>query len=244
MGGKTALAASKQKTDGAKSVDRTSGASSEPTLTLAETVASRIREKVVSGKLTPGSHLSELTLSEEMQVSRNTLREVFRLLTQEGLLRYEANRGVFVSTPSMSTIIDIYRIRRFIECPALANAHPRHPGAKNMRAAVEAAHQCQEAGDWLGVGSADIAFHAAIIELADSPRLSGFYAQIALELRLVFGLLQDPEFLHSPFIDQNRSIVTQLESGKAADAADTLEAYLVQAERFILGAYARVSSSR
>ncbi len=215
---------------------------SEPVQTLAETVAARIREQVISGRLTPGSHLSEQTLSEELQVSRNTLREVFRMLTKEGLLRYEANRGVFVSTPSMSTIIDIYRVRRFIECPALAHAHPRHPGVSRMRAAVEEARRCREAKDWLGVGSADIAFHAAIVELADSPRMSSFYAQIALELRLVFGLLQDPEFLHGPFIDQNFEIVTELEAGRAVAASELLEAYLLRAERFILGAYARVTA--
>jgi len=215
----------------------------EPTLTLAETLAGRIREQVISGRLVPGSHLSEQTLSDELQVSRNTLREVFRLLTKEGLLRYEANRGVFVATPSMSTIVDIYRVRRFIECPALAQAHPRHPAASKMRTAVEAAHDCRDKGDWLGVGTADIAFHAAIVELADSPRLSDFYRQISLELRLVFGLLHDPEFLHAPFIDQNRSIVTQLEAGNPRGASETLEAYLFQAERFILGAYARVSGN-
>lgn len=216
----------------------------EQVQTLAETVAARIREQVISGRLTPGSHLSELTLSEELQVSRNTLREVFRILTKEGLLRYEANRGVFVSTPSMSTIIDIYRVRRFIECPALAQAHPRHPAIRRMREAVEEAGRCRELKDWLGVGSADIAFHAAIVELADSPRLSSFYAQISLELRLVFGLLQDPEFLHGPFIDQNLEIVSALEAGRAAEAAEMLEAYLLRAERFILGAYARIADSR
>lgn len=218
--------------------------SAEPILTLAETLAARIREQVISGQLTPGSHLSELTLSEELQVSRNTLREVFRILTKEGLLRYEANRGVFVSVPNMSTIIDIYKIRRFIECPALAQAHPRHPGAKKMRIAVDTAHQCRKAKDWLAVGSADIAFHAAVVELADSPRLSGFYAQVSLELRLVFGLLQDPEFLHGPFIDQNLAILELLESGNPAQAAEKLEAYLLQAERFILGAYARIAPDR
>jgi DNA-binding GntR family transcriptional regulator len=218
----------------------TAARANEPAQTLAEAVADRIREQVISGKLTPGSHLSELTLSEELQVSRNTLREVFRILTKEGLLRYEANRGVFVSTPSMSTIIDIYRVRRFIECPALAQAHLRHPSVKRMRAAVEDAHLCREAKDWLGVGSADIAFHAAIVELADSPRLSAFYAQISLELRLVFGLLQDPEFLHGPFIDQNVDILAELEAGKAASASAMLEAYLLRAERFILGAYSRI----
>ena len=214
-------------------------AAEDGVLTLAETIAARIREKVVSGTLTPGSHLSEVALCEELQVSRNTLREVFRLLTKEGLLRHEANRGVFVTTPGMSTIVDIYRVRRLIECPALAKAHPRHPSVSKMRAAVEAALVHRENQEWLSVGSADIAFHAAIVELADSARLSAFYAQISLELRLVFGLLRDPEYLHGPYIDQNVAILSQLEKGAASAAAESLEIYLHQAERFILAAYSR-----
>lgn len=223
-----------------KILNETGEAPSASSQTLAETVADRIREQVVSGRLTPGSHLSELALCEEMHVSRNTLREVFRMLTKEGLLRHEANRGVFVATPSMSTIMDIYRVRRMIECPALAQAHPSHPSARKMRAAVEAAHQCRSTRDWLGVGSADIAFHAAVVELADSPRLSAFFFEVSLELRLVFGLLRDPEFLHAPFIDQNLKILTEFEEGKPAKAADTMETYLNQAERFIMSAYGRL----
>jgi DNA-binding GntR family transcriptional regulator len=223
-----------------KILNETGEVPSASSQTLAETVADRIREQVVSGRLTPGSHLSELALSEEMHVSRNTLREVFRMLTKEGLLRHEANRGVFVATPSMSTIMDIYRVRRMIECPALAQAHPSHPSARKMRTAVEAARQCRTTRDWLGVGSADIAFHAAVVELADSPRLSAFFFEVSLELRLVFGLLRDPEFLHAPFIDQNLKILTEFEEGKAAKAADTMETYLNQAERFIMSAYGRL----
>lgn len=231
----------KQQVFGVQKDDRTTTVSATATLTLAESVAASIRERVISGRLTPGSHLSEASLSEELQVSRNTLREVFRILTKEGLLRHEANRGVFVTIPGMPAIVDIYRIRRLIECPALAEAHPNHPGAKKMRAAILEAQRCRDTGDWLGVGSADISFHAAIVELADSPRLSAFYGHVSLELRLVFGLLKDPEFLHGRYIDQNVRITEQLESGDAAAAAITLEAYLNQAERFILGAYARIS---
>jgi DNA-binding GntR family transcriptional regulator len=110
-----------------------------------------------------------------------------------------------------------------------------------MRVAVEDAIRCRDTDDWLGVGSADIAFHAAIVDLADSPRLSSFYAQIALELRLVFGLLPDPEFLHGPFIDENLAIVSRLETGDPAGASEMLEAYLYRAERLILGAYARAT---
>ncbi|MFJ6322885.1 MULTISPECIES: GntR family transcriptional regulator [unclassified Rhizobium] len=221
-------------------------ASIEPTTTAAETgqtvteiTAARIRERVISGTLSPGSHLSEATLCEELQVSRNTLREVFRLLTTEGVLRHEANRGVFVTTPSISTIMDIFHIRRLIECSAVSGAHHRHPSISKMRAAVDAAIKHRDRSEWLDVGSADIAFHAAIVELADSPRLSAFYAQISLELRLVFGLIRDPEYLHAPYVGQNATILAHLEEGATANAAEALEKYLYQAERFILAAYSR-----
>lgn len=211
-------------------------------LTLAESLAGRIRDKVVSGILPPGSHLSEVALCEELGVSRNTLREVFRLLTKEGLLKHEANRGVFVSTPSMSTIVDIYNLRRMIECQALAQADPRHPAVIKMRASVEAAIAHRQSGQWLNAGTDDIAFHAAIVELADSPRLNAFFAQISLELRLVFGLLRDPEYLHARYVDKNQLILNQLEAGQPVEAAQTLRDYLFDAERFILAAYTRIIS--
>ncbi|MCC5763552.1 GntR family transcriptional regulator, partial [Klebsiella pneumoniae] len=92
--------------------------------TLGETVTAEIRRKLVEGELVPGQRLSEAALSESLDISRNTLREAFRVLTQEGLLKHEPNRGVFVAVPDMASIIDIYRVRRFIECQALAQAYP------------------------------------------------------------------------------------------------------------------------
>jgi hypothetical protein len=80
----------------------------------------------------------------DLDVSRNSLREAFRLLAKEGLLRHEPNRGVFVATPSMASIIDIYRIRKIIECQALAKAYPKHPAVARMRGAVESARKASE----------------------------------------------------------------------------------------------------
>ena len=63
------------------------------------------------GGFSPGQHHSEAELSDSLNVSRKTLWEVFRVPTQEGLLRHEPNRGVFVATPDMAAIIDLYRVR-------------------------------------------------------------------------------------------------------------------------------------
>lgn len=206
---------------------------------LTESVAETIRQQLIHGQLRAGQRLSEAALSEQLDISRNTLREVFRILIKEGLLRHEPNRGVSVVVPSMADIIDIYRVRRLIECPALAQAWPRHPAHKRMQAALDKAMRAREAGDWLQVGSANMEFHAGIVALADSQRLSAMFSDIAAELRLAFGLLDDPEYLHAPYIDQNAHLLQLFTDGQTADAAKTLEDYLIHSERMVLAVYAR-----
>ncbi len=149
-------------------------------------------------------------------------------------MRHEANRGVFVAVPNMATIIDIYRVRRMVECGALRQSWPRHAAVAHMREAVEAAKVRREALDWVGVGSANMRFHKAVVDLADSTRLSDFYERIAAELRLGFGLLANPEQLHAPFVELNDNIVKLVEEGRAEDAAREMETYLNLSERTVL----------
>lgn len=207
---------------------------------LAEDMAARLRARVTGGALRPGQRLSEARLAAELEISRNTLREVFRLLTREGILRHEPNRGVFVATPSMASILDIYRVRRLIEVPALAQAWPGHAAVARMRAAVARAASLHPAGDWQGIGSANMEFHSAIVALTDSPRLIGFFTQIVAELRLAFGLLDSPELLHQPYITRNSEILARLEAGDPPGAATLLGDYLNQSERAVLEAFARL----
>lgn len=210
-------------------------------LPLAERLARRIRTLLISGELSPGQRLSEAAFSDRFEVSRNSLREAFRLLTRDGLLRHEANRGVFLTVPTMASIIDIYRVRRMLECGALRQAWHQHPAIKVMREAVVVARRQRELADWIGVGSANMTFHAAIVDLADSARLNEFYERIAAELRLCFGLLNDPEHLHSPFVDMNDAITTLVENDKPHEAAAQMETYLNLAERTMLKALERAS---
>ena len=209
------------------------------TQNLTERIAHEIREKLVNGELAPGQRLSEAALSEALDISRNTLREVFRMLTKEGLLVHEPNKGVSVAVPDMASIIDIYRVRRMIECQALAQAYPMHPARALMHQAVADARHYSEAENWAEVGTANMAFHKAIVALADSERLNEMFSHLLAELRLAFGLLRDPHFLHAPYVGMNLKILQIFEAGRPAEAAQELSAYLVHSERIILAAYAR-----
>jgi len=65
------------------------------------------------------------------------------------------------------------------------------------------------------------------------------FSHILAELRLAFGLLNDPEFLHAPYIESNVKILGLFEAGKLQESATTLNDYLVHSERIVLAVYAR-----
>ena len=205
-----------------------------------ETLASVLREQIIMGVYAPGQKLSEQRLAEELDVSRNTLREAFRVLAEHALVDHVPHRGVSVASPSMADVVDIYRARRLIECGILAEASPLHPGVDGMRAAVDEAGSAVEAGDWSTVGTANMAFHTALVSLADSQRLARSHGHLAAELRLAFLATDDLESLHSPFVGRNGRILRLLTEEGAAAAAAELERYLIASERTVLGAFARM----
>jgi DNA-binding GntR family transcriptional regulator len=210
-----------------------------PTGPLTARIADTLRQKITSGELAPGERLSEHALSVHLGISRNTLREVFRVLTHDGLLQHQANRGVFVAAPSATEVMDLFRVRHLLEPAALAGAYPGHPALMALRLACQDALRARDAGDWRSVGTANMAFHRAVVELADSPRLNQWFARLLAELRLVFGQLHDAQVLHAPFVEMNQHILQLAEAGQFNPAAEALKRYLEQSERVVLAALAR-----
>ncbi|QIK63509.1 GntR family transcriptional regulator [Leucobacter viscericola] len=204
--------------------------------------AAEIRARISRGELAPGERVPEAKLAESLGVSRNTLREAFRALSEEGLITQIPNRGACVAIPNINTIIDIYRVRRLIECQAVAEAMPRHPAIARMRRAVEAALEARDHDDWPSIATSNIEFHRAIFELADSARLNRMYTQLTSELRLAFGLIDDPAYLHAPFLERNERILELLESGATDKASAALRDYLLLAERILLAGYERATA--
>ncbi|MER9965138.1 GntR family transcriptional regulator [Mesorhizobium sp. M0045] len=206
---------------------------------LAETVAARIRGLLIRGEFAPGQKLSEQQVATQFDISRNTLREVFRLLTSQGLLKYIPNRGVFVVAPDEAAVIDIYRVRSVIQKGAVQAAVRGHPAIAQMRLLVEQARKVGSDGDWRQVGTTNMEFHRAMVDLCDSPRLSAWFDLVLAELRLVFGQLEDTPHLHESYIDLNASLVCALEDGDIPAAVSQLETYLRKSEKAVLAALQR-----
>lgn len=202
----------------------------------AERVADVLRGRISEGYFQPGQRLSEESISEALEVSRNTLREAFRLLGHEGLLDHRLNRGVFVRLPSAEDVADLYQVRRVLEGAAVRRA-PAEPALALLKQAVLDAEQAAARDDWQGVGTANIRFHQALVSFNASPRIDETMRQLLAELRLVFHVMENPRAFHEPFVDRNRTLLGLIESGETEQAADYLDDYLDHAERLLIHAY-------
>ncbi|GAA3073937.1 hypothetical protein GCM10020000_68620 [Streptomyces olivoverticillatus] len=136
----------------------------------AQRVAMALRERIEGGELPPGTQLSEEALGRDLEVSRNTLREAFRLLIHESLVEHLLNRGVFVRVPTAADVTDVYRMRTALETAGVrAAATAPAPLRAAVAASVDEGERAAAEGDWRQVGSADLRFHRALAALVEQP---------------------------------------------------------------------------
>ena len=207
-------------------------------------VAAVLRDHITAGRLTPGTRLSEEQLGQALGVSRNTLREAFRLLTHEQLLVHEFNRGVFVRRLDVEDVRDLYRLRHILECGAVRRAAqagggqpPTAAGMEAVQAAVREAEAAAAEGRWVDVGTANMHFHQAIVGLAGSPRTDDAMRRVLAELRLVFHVMAAPRTFHERYLPGNRAIADLLAAGDFEAAERALGGYLDAAQAQLVEAY-------
>lgn len=204
----------------------------------AQRVAEVLRARITEGVLLPGTRLSEELIGSALGVSRNTLREAFRLLMHERLAEHELNRGVFVRVLDTADVVDLYRVRRVLECAAIRNAPACPPVAIDaIEAALVEGEQAAADERWFDVGTANMHFHQAIAGLTQSPRIEEIMRQLLAEIRLVFHVMAAPETFHGPYLVRHREILELIRKGDVVRAEAVMEDYLRTAERQLVDAY-------
>ena len=82
---------------------------------LRELVFESLRGAIINGELRPGERLMEISLAEELGVSRTPVREAIRKLELEGLVLMIPRKGAYVARISMKDIADVFEIRATLE---------------------------------------------------------------------------------------------------------------------------------
>ncbi len=134
----------------------------------------RLRDEHRQRHAEPGSQLSEVELANSFGVSRGPVREALQRLVQEGLLRSEPHRGVFVPVLTDEDVHDVYLARD--GAGVGGRSGPSSPAAstaarvrdRSTSTSIEM-EKAAAAGDWEAVGNFDLEFHVALVDSSRQP---------------------------------------------------------------------------
>jgi DNA-binding GntR family transcriptional regulator len=200
-------------------------------VSVADQVASLLRQRILEGEYRPGTQLQEMPLASSMGVSRNTMREAIRILSLEGLLRRSLHRGAAVSQLSLRDVREIYQLRRMLELPAVLGArNPDSSILNELRIAVEQYELAVRERDWSRAVSHDFHFHSLLIRFHGNKRLEVFYKNMLGELRVGMVLVDRSHDNPGALIPVHRKMVQLLASGKQKQCATALGNHLDDSE--------------
>ncbi|MCJ7533543.1 MAG: GntR family transcriptional regulator [Anaerolineales bacterium] len=157
---------------------------------LAERVADLLRESIVNGQISTGTHLIEAEIAKQLNVSRGPLREAFRILETEGLLESHPGRGTYVSQPSERYIYEAYSLRSLLEEEAfkLAIKKRTEEDLNRLENALEELFIAAKSGDERKVLDLDISFHRQIWEIADHRLIQASLEEIITRLKMYIAV--------------------------------------------------------
>jgi GntR family transcriptional repressor for pyruvate dehydrogenase complex len=160
-------------------------------LSLKEQTKQELRRLIDAGALRPGDRLpSERELSEQLHVSRGTVREAVQFLRALGLVEIRHGSGTFVSDASgdeqalqanwrawtarhSQRVHELLEVRKGIETLAteLASLRQGAGGVAEMEQGLARMEAAAAAGDVTALVQADLQFHHGVAEAAENRAL-------------------------------------------------------------------------
>ena len=159
-----------------------------PKPTLADDVAERVRNAILSGQLAPEARLSEAMLGELMGVSRGPVREALARLEREGLIVVGRTGRASVARLSREDLDEVFSLRRTLERLAVEYACKRatpqdlealQAVVDTMAATIEQGITEKEAAEL------DLRFHDVIYQASRHQRLINTWATLRPQVYVI-----------------------------------------------------------
>lgn len=194
---------------------------------LDKQAAEVLRRHIVGGTLPPGSRLVESQLSEQMSLSRGTIRSALNDLTHEGLVTQTVYTKWVVTEFSAVDAWELFTLRSALEGLAARLAAERIGAAQadHLWNAFTQLDKASRLGDWARLTDADFLLHKTIIEIAQHRRLAQQYRLLEQQVRMVIGSANALVPTTSEVVAQHQPLVEAIAAGHAARAEKLARAH-------------------
>lgn len=196
---------------------------------LRDVIFETLRKAIVSGEIKPGERLMEVSLANQMGVSRTPVREAIRRLEAEGLVTMVPRKGTHVSELSVKDIMDVLEVRVVLDKLATDLAARRIQPSQLK--ALETVHKqymtCLEKDNIEGAIRKDVEFHDTIYAASGNPRLVAVAASLrehVYRFRVIY--MKKDSIIAENVLHEHEQILEALRNAKNKEASDLAEEHI------------------
>jgi len=191
---------------------------------LTAQAAAYIRGRIVHGNYQCGEPLSELTLAQELGISKTPVREAPLELKRQGLVEIHPQRGTFVFEMKSEQVVQLAEVRSILELAALRLAMNRNRDVLSRRWSeiVAAMGVAMENGNTEDYRILDGAFHQTIFDVAGNEFLSETFTVVAFRIQALRNRLSLDPKLNVTSFDEHKRLTKHVDRGELEKAIKLL----------------------
>ncbi|MFD1956337.1 FadR/GntR family transcriptional regulator [Paenibacillus thailandensis] len=216
-------------------------------MSLVDQAAMQIEKLIETGVWQVGTKIPpEPELMEQLQVSRNTLREAVRALTHAGMLRTRQGDGTYVCSASAlgpalqkrvrkTDALHTLEVRHALEREAAALAAWRRTDEdlQQLRRCLEECKLAVRSGDNDAYAEWDMLFHRAVVAASGNGLLMELYEHMTEGLRETVSTVVEISD-HACFLDLHELLLQAVERRDEQQATAAVHGYIEQSKKHLL----------
>jgi len=166
-----------------KQVHKRSGDGNSATRSLLkESLATKLREEILAGRIAPGEKITEGRWARQFGVAQVSIREALNILTADGYVTKGHGRSARVLKLRDPDIISIYQVRGALEGLAARLTVERRVPVDDLESAMVALREAVETNDVRKVVERVQHFHVCLLEKPGNPILREHGRRVVIPL--------------------------------------------------------------
>jgi len=195
---------------------------------LKEKIYLDLREKILSEEIKPGEWIVERKLTEVYGVSRTPIREVLRMLMEDGLIELNGKKGYTVRKLTLEDFVEIYTAREAIEGAAARLACRNRneeliQKLQKLKQELELVDIDSDPAKGVALGRQ---LHDLLIEYSGNRILKKFYEKLRLLTNMTRNITKRSVDIEKKSRDEHIQIIEAVLKGDETEAEDLLRKHL------------------